>query len=270
MRRYLKLFAAMMRQHAKFSMGMFLVTVSEFFSLGALLGIWAAISLQYSIPGYTFPCLVVYLTVARIVDIGARNRVDRNLADQIYRGSLTQELRLPINHQVYTIIKVLSRNVWSFLYGAGVTIVLSTLFVRYTGISYVRSAYPGYSASMLLGVPALSLAVCLSVSLNYTIGLVAMWTKTQKAIAHLKDLFSAILSGALIPLDLFPNWLRQVSDAMPFRWIVYAPTRILIGSATSAEALRYLVIQILWIVMLCVANRVIWTRAVRRLEVYGG
>ena len=165
------------------------------------MGIWAEISMLYPLPGYTFDNLTVYLTIARIMDIGVRNRVDRDIANQIHRGSLVQELRLPLNHQMHTIIKVLSRNVWSFLYGTGVIVILATLFIRYAGIAYATSGYPSYRASMLIGVPALLFAVCLSVSLNYLVGLVAMWTKTQKAIAHLKDLLCAIMSGALIPLD---------------------------------------------------------------------
>ncbi|MDQ7795028.1 MAG: ABC-2 family transporter protein [bacterium] len=248
---------------------MFLMAVSDFFSLGLLLAIWSAISRQHQIPGYTPQQIVLYMIVARVVQAGVRNRVDRDLANLIYRGNLAQELRLPVNHQLYTVIKVLSRNGWSFLYGATVTVVLSTLFIRGMRLVPEGSVLPALGPEMLLGLPAVSVALGLSVSSNYCIGLLAMWTRTQKGIAHLKDLLFAVLSGALIPLDLFPDWLRQISAVMPYRWIVYEPTRILTGLSTPGEALRLLAIQCLWVLGLGLVSSLAWKRAVRKLEVHG-
>lgn len=270
MTKYVRLGIAMTRQYARFSLSMFLMSVANFFSLGLSLAIWAAVSTQYSIPGYTLSKLMLYMIVARIVRAGVGNRVDRDLANLIYRGNLAQELRLPVNHQVYTTIKVISRNVWTFLYETTVTCVLSGFLLPYLVPTDSGSAYPSLTPAVFVAVPSIVAALVLSVSLNYTVGIAAMWTKTQKGIAHLKDLLFAIMSGALIPLDLFPGWLRHIGDALPFRWVVYAPTRILIGSATTKEAVSYLVVQGVWILALVAANSLLWSRAVRRLEVYGG
>jgi ABC-2 type transport system permease protein len=57
-----------------------------------------------------------------------------------------------------------------------------------------------------------------------SIGLLAgSFAKTQQAataIANLVVLPMAFLGGAFIPLDFAPNWIREVSYAMPLRYLV--------------------------------------------------
>jgi ABC-2 type transport system permease protein len=75
--------------------------------------------------------------------------------------------------------------------------------------------------------------------------LVGSFTKTQQAataVANLIILPMAFLGGAFIPLDFAPGWLREVSYAMPLRYLVTGVQDVMARGEGPAAALPAIVI----------------------------
>ncbi|MFW0120866.1 ABC-2 family transporter protein [Rothia sp. CCM 9419] len=55
--------------------------------------------------------------------------------------------------------------------------------------------------------------------------------KIQKidGVNELRDSVIALLGGSIIPLDFYPSYIQDVVKFMPFKYIYYEPTAILIG-----------------------------------------
>jgi len=79
-----------------------------------------------------------------------------------------------------------------------------------------------------------------------------------------------LLSGALIPLTFFPPWLRTFAFALPFQGIVYIPASLYLGRSEGQAALQLICLQVLWVVVLWVCGRALWSRAVRQVTIHGG
>jgi ABC-2 type transport system permease protein len=76
-------------------------------------------------------------------------------------------------------------------------------------------------------------------------------------------------SGQLVPLWMYPPWLRSIVNALPFKDIYYIPQALYIDAfpGTLLEALRS---QLIWVVVLLGAGRLFWVYVQRRITVQGG
>jgi ABC-2 type transport system permease protein len=78
------------------------------------------------------------------------------------------------------------------------------------------------------------------------------------------------LSGALVPLEMMPDWLRTLVLALPFAQTLAVPISLLSGIQPLSEAPRLWLIQLAWIGGLMVASRLFYNFAVRKVTVQGG
>jgi ABC-2 type transport system permease protein len=77
-------------------------------------------------------------------------------------------------------------------------------------------------------------------------------------------------TGALLPLDMMPEWLRLIAVNTPFAQAVYVPIALLTGLAPLQEAPRLLLGQFVWLAVLVPLSRLVFNVAARRITVQGG
>jgi ABC-2 type transport system permease protein len=79
----------------------------------------------------------------------------------------------------------------------------------------------------------------------------------------------SLLSGYVAPLATFPEALRPVLLALPFRGMLGTPVEILGGFLTTREALLEIGAQLGWVLVLWISVRIAWDRGVKRYGAYG-
>jgi ABC-2 type transport system permease protein len=87
---------------------------------------------------------------------------------------------------------------------------------------------------------------------------------------YLLSPFTVVLSGNLIPLALFPDWMQRVLFLQPFAGVVDIPFRIYSGNLEGGAAWAGLGLQAGWTLLLVVGGRVWMRRVMQRLDVQGG
>jgi ABC-type uncharacterized transport system permease subunit len=73
----------------------------------------------------------------------------------------------------------------------------------------------------------------------------------------------------MVPLDLYPEWLRALALALPLPALLYLPAQPLLGAGGSTALVSALQIA-LWCAVAAVLLRAIYLRALRTLDVNGG
>jgi ABC-2 type transport system permease protein len=96
----------------------------------------------------------------------------------------------------------------------------------------------------------------------YTTEVFGLWAAVQAA--------GLFLTGALLPLNLMPDWLRLLVQATPFAQSIYVPVSLLSGLTPLSEAPRLLLGQLAWLLGLLIVSRLFFRVAVRRVTVQGG
>ncbi len=120
-----------------------------------------------------------------------------------------------------------------------------------------------YSVSVIL-------AFVLTQFLNLLAGMLTFWTLETAGPFALYRIFSQLLSGALVPLWLMPDWLHTICRWLPFQAQSFTPAGIYSGAIDGHDVPISLLIQAGWIAGLLGLTSVIWRVAVRRLVVHGG
>lgn len=79
-----------------------------------------------------------------------------------------------------------------------------------------------------------------------------------------------LLSGYLVPLDLFPPWVEQTTGWLPFRLMLDLPVGILIERHDHQAALLGIGMQWLWILAFGALATFLWRLGMRRFQAFGG
>lgn len=102
------------------------------------------------------------------------------------------------------------------------------------------------------------------------IGALAFRVDNSSALFELWLGLYALLSGYLVPLELFPSWLHGVVSWLPFRYMLAFPVELVVGLTPRAQALLGLCVQWAFIAGLGLATRLAWRSGLRRFSAFGG
>ncbi len=78
------------------------------------------------------------------------------------------------------------------------------------------------------------------------------------------------LSGYLVPIDLFPGWLRQFGSVAPFRYMLSFPVETILGKLSLHGAMMHLGMQWGYIALFAGVLAVLWKLGMRRFSAFGG
>jgi ABC-2 type transport system permease protein len=102
------------------------------------------------------------------------------------------------------------------------------------------------------------------------LGAVAFYVDSAMGVFELWIGVHGILSGYLIPLELFGGWATRLAAVLPFRFMLAFPVETLVGLLSPAEAARQLAAQWLYVALTGVLALRVWRAGVRRFAAFGG
>jgi len=206
--------------------------------------------------------LIVYLTIANLIVWSfPTHTVSRYLRERIREGSVVFDLVRPVGFVPQMVAQLVGA-----LGGALLIIVIALPVVALAGS---LSLPAGAQAAGMFAVSLLC-AYGIAGLLSMMLSMVAFWTLEIDGLTMLYVLVASFLSGALVPVAVFPGALRTVVEWLPFQATTYVPASIYVGSLTGSEAWRAIGLQLAWVVILGLAAALMWRRAMRRVVVQGG
>ena len=127
---------------------------------------------------------------------------------------------------------------------------------------------PASGCADLLFPLSLGLAIAVGLALELFFGALVVYLEHNVHNAYrLRDALVALLSGAVIPLELFPWNLGRLIGWLPFAATASAPLRIYVG---SGEPGPLLLLQVFWAVACWLLARWFWRFNRERLVCHGG
>jgi ABC-2 type transport system permease protein len=120
----------------------------------------------------------------------------------------------------------------------------------------------------LFGVSIL-LGAILVFTIDILIASLAFWMDDVSALAQARLIIASVLSGAVVPLALMPDWSRGFVDYQPFRYTVSFPVEIVAGNLSGADLLAGLGIQFGYVVVVGALARLVWAAGIRAYSAVG-
>jgi ABC-2 type transport system permease protein len=128
---------------------------------------------------------------------------------------------------------------------------------------------PENAAGLWVAVPFGVAAASVALVFLSCIGLFAIWLQDVSPIYWVWQKLAFVLGGLILPMDIYPHWLRQISAWTPFYPILYGTGRLAFESDLSSASTMSLRL-VAWSVALVGVTLWIYRRGLARLDVNGG
>jgi ABC-2 type transport system permease protein len=181
---------------------------------------------------------------------------------EIRQGTLAFRLLRPI----HPLVHYAAENVAAIPLRAAIALPIALLLLLVAGGDRVTHD-PILWAVFAVGVAGAWLITFLAMSV---IAALAFYVDSATSVAQLWFGLFTILSGYIMPLEIFPHWLGALARWLPFRYMLAFPVEVLIGMTPRQTALLELGVQGLFVAALTLAARAAWRAGLRRYAAFGG
>jgi ABC-2 type transport system permease protein len=111
------------------------------------------------------------------------------------------------------------------------------------------------------------IALVVSFACRFLIDVSAFWLIDNRGLYGFWNIMSGLLCGLTVPVAFFPGWARDLLWMTPFPALMQAPIDVFLGHGDAVKILLY---QVFWAVVLLAAGHLVLQRAVRKVVVQGG
>ena len=202
---------------------------------------------------------VWYLAVTELVALGVP-MLYLWIEEEVRRGDIAYRLGRPVSYLGAKLAEAAGEYVVRFL-------VLAVLGLP--GAWLLTGALPADPRGLAWAVPLAFLAGLMMILVQAMIGLAAFWLQDATPVHWIVQKLLFVFGGLMIPLSIYPDWLRAIADATPFSAALYGCARLVlhhdaalvIGTAWRLAA---------WTVVIGAALVVVYRRSLAVLTVNGG
>jgi ABC-2 type transport system permease protein len=232
---------------------------SRFIALGFLALFWYAIA-NSSSGSLDFRPLIAYFFLTagiRELTFGNDSRFGRFIQQLIIRGEINNYFIKPIRTVPFLFCSFAGETWMSIAY-ALITMAIGLVIL------------PPLSLINVIGfLIFLTLAFIISICFNVLIGIVSFYSPEAGGFRNAFNHVNKILSGSIVPLNLFPENVRWFLLFLPFSSVLFTPAYVLQNQLAWPELFSFLATAIFWSISLVGLTRYLWSRSVKNYEGIG-
>jgi len=229
-----------------------------------MLALFRAVATEGPIGRFGQPEIVAYFLATFIVRQLTGSWASWQINYEVRQGTLAMRLLRPVHPYFAWAVEGLAALPMRAIVSVPVAIVL----LATEGLGSVSHT----ATSWLLLAPALLGAWLLTLLANLIIGSLSLFIDSSMKVMDVYLAAYFVMSGYLVPVELFPRGVRTLTDALPFRYQIGFPVELMTGAydASPGTALGLLAREWVLVAALVVVAWLVWSRGVRRFNAYGG
>ena len=240
-----------------FFRGLFLVVL--IFVLGQLWKTTYSARGAKLLSGFSISDMIWYLAAAETIAT-SMPALTRRIDQEVRSGQLAYLLGRPCSYIFYNFAQYMGERLVRLTINGIVAGVVALIFVGVPHLTWM-----GIVAWPLVAF----MALCIDFVAYFSIGLLAFWTEDTNSFSFVFSRLTLVLGGVLAPLEIFPQPLRGIAQALPFSAILYGPARTLVHFELY-PFLGLLEQQSITVVVGCVIMLALYSVAIRRVSINGG
>ena len=215
-----------------------------------------------TIDGYTAVDTTTYVFVAQgfLMMTGAFG--DREISERIRTGAIAADLYRPVDFQLWWLAHDFGKAAFHAL-ARGVPPFIAALVVLGLPLPGSPWRWAGFALAAVGGVT-------IAFTIRFLANLTGFWLLDAKGVVSLLVIVQVLLAGHLVPLYFMPDRLESIARLSPFAAITAHPVELLVGGHDGRAALAVFGHQILWLIALGLAGRLMLHRARHKLVIQGG
>ena len=266
MRGYLSYFKSVLITRLQYKAAALAGLCTQFFWGFLYCMVYQAFYSHASIDSINFKELICYvwLNQAFFSLIYIRSK-DGEIRESIKEGTVAYELCRPYDLYWWWYLKLIAKR-----YGAMSLRFIPVLLLAVLLPQPYNLIGPISVKAFIMFLLTLFLGSLIVISINLIIHSFGFFTKEEKGISSIINTIGELLAGFAVPLPLLPNLIINISEYLPFRLIGDLPFRIYSGNIAGNYAIKCIILQIIWVLLLFLIGKLIMKKALKKVTIQGG
>lgn len=224
---------------------------------------WKALYTGYEVvKGVQVEDMMTYTIVSSMMSLFFITNVEQRVIQSVEKGTVATDMLKPISlFGIY------------FFEDLGYTtclIVQNIIPIFIIGSVFITLPVPHSMEMFLLFIPSVIMAYLINWLLAACYSTWAFTAINMNPMVQVKKHLIRLLSGCIIPMWFFPEWLSSILNVLPFVYIYQLPLDIYIGKYEMETFLGKMGMQVLWLVILWILFMFLQKRVTKHVLVQGG
>jgi ABC-2 type transport system permease protein len=191
--------------------------------------------------------------------------IDSEILDKITNGDVGIEMCRPLDLYFHWFSKTAASRLTPLIWRGSIVLVFGMLMPESYRLS-LPTSFLGFLC-MLLSILSALLRCTSYAMLTCAVRLNITWGEGP---TYIMMLIGGVLSGAYLPLQLWPKFMQGFLLLQPFAGYLDIPLRFYIGTMLPRDTFFAIGIQLIWIIIFITAGRFIMSKKLKNIIVQGG
>jgi ABC-2 type transport system permease protein len=265
MRNFLKLTAMSLQSQMYYRTSFFLNLLSPMVLLAGQYLLWHALYQQqpdHIISGMDAAQMYSYLLIAFTLNHIMGWSSENALSKEIKNGTVVKRCIRPVSFLSQSVAEMTG----TLLPQLALNLIIASagflLFGRFLLVPSLQN--------IVLFLPCMAGALLLRILLIELCSLLCFYTTGYLGISWTRNAIFEFFSGALIPIVMFPGWLKSMAYMTPFPYMIQIPISILLGQELNVPLFHVYAVQFFWIGIFLALHGLFYKNIRKNLIIAGG
>lgn len=180
----------------------------------------------------------------------------------IREGQLVTYIIKPMSYFWMKFLSELGWRIMQGFFGVMIFIIFYIFFQRFVSL-------PNTFSEIIFSALIVILAFLISFTFKMIVGITAFWFIDFWGLQQIIEVIIVILAGFIMPIELFPDWLENLSRVTPFPYMIYYPIISLQSKLANPALINIILIQAVWLVVLGGTYKWLWRRGIKKFTGVG-
>lgn len=263
MKKYLSIFVISLKNTLNYRGELAMWGIIDAMPLIGNLILWSMVFTGHdAVANFTKDTIIAYYVLGYIFQQVTGAHFEDHYVKEIINGSISSWLFKPLSLKRSMIVEEMP---WRIT-GSIITLFPIAILMWVMGISAATSISTLQTLSLLA---VLALGYFTDAIFSLAIIATGFVFEEARSLMHLKWMFGWLFSGSMIPFEMMPAWLENLSKALPFQARYYLPTMIYTGKMTDARAVYNVAGMMAWSLVLALWIKWYWAQKIKKCTAVG-
>lgn len=205
--------------------------------------------------------MISYVVLSHLLGVVYTNGISTLIGSKVTTGDFVIDLIKPVNPILTYWSTSFSTNIAKLL-NRGIPLILVFL-PMFFNLQFSFEKILFFGLAIIFGIVISNLIYIL-------VGYLAFLIFEVMPYVRIIDDTIRLVSGAVIPVAFFPSWLEKISHATPFYFLYSFPLRLLLNELPMYEIYQGFIIMSIWVIILSIILKIVYSAALKRSIVQGG
>ena len=222
-----------------------------------------------SINGMTLAQGISYIWLAQFMVGFLGSNIDGDLLGKITGGDVGVELCRPLDLYWHWFARTAAGKVAAVSIRGSLVLIFGAV-ISFAGFGSIGLGLPVTLINFILFIISVFNALLFSTAYSMFMTSIRLGITWGDGPIHLIGITGMVLSGAHLPLQIWPDFMQSFLRFQPFAGYLDTPAKLYVGSVTVESGLILMAFQFFWITAFIIFGRIIMKRKLKYLVVQGG